>query len=99
VFLFSFKSLTLLAAFFIKFNLLKFLGVLTVFLFNEVSVLLFDFKRLFLASKIELVLTKSALVLCLSNLSLKKENIFSSYGFILSLRFTARVFLRNSVDD
>lgn len=78
VFLIYFNSFISLQVFFKKFERLKFFGVLTVFLVNEVSVLSPDFNVYALKSSIEFELVRSPLVLCLSVLSGEKENRLSS---------------------
>jgi hypothetical protein len=66
VFLIYLSSFISLQVFLRKFERLKFLGVLTVFLVNEVSVLSPTLKEHPFISSIEFKLTRSPLVLCLS---------------------------------
>lgn len=78
MFLIYFSYFISLQVFFRKFERLKFLGVLTVFLVNEVSFLSPNLKAYPFMSSIEFELTRSPLVLCLSVFSWQKENLLSS---------------------
>lgn len=78
MFLIYFSYFISLQVFFRKFERLKFLGVLTVFLVNEVSFLSPNLKEYPFMSSIEFELTRSPLVLCLSVFSWQKENLLSS---------------------